>query len=116
MARERLRVMHARENEASKNTVRAEAARASCSKPALKQPTSRKVPSTGDQGSLASSMDSSIVEQIIPSGSIKVSWDSVIGLESAKQALMESVILPLQRPDLFTGLRAPVKGRFLFHL
>lgn len=106
MARERLHVMQAREDEARKSS-----ARAGYSGSALKQPASRKVSTSGGQGSLASSMDLAIVEQIIPPGSIKVSWDSVVGLESAKQVLLESVIVPLQRPDLFTGLRAPVKGR-----
>lgn len=32
------------------------------------------------------------------------------GLEKAKQALMEMVILPTKRKDLFTGLRRPARG------
>lgn len=32
------------------------------------------------------------------------------GLEMAKQTLMEMVILPTKRKDLFTGLRKPAKG------
>ena len=31
----------------------------------------------------------------------KVTWDEVIGLEQAKQAIKESIIYPVQRPDLF---------------
>ncbi|MEM3386234.1 MAG: AAA family ATPase [Nitrososphaerales archaeon] len=31
----------------------------------------------------------------------KVSWDEVIGLDQAKQAIKESIIFPVQRPDLF---------------
>jgi spastin len=34
-------------------------------------------------------------------------WDDIAGLEDAKQALQEAAILPLMRPDLFSGLRKP---------
>jgi vacuolar protein-sorting-associated protein 4 len=35
-----------------------------------------------------------------------VKWDDVAGLESAKQALQEAVILPVKFPQFFTGERA----------
>jgi SpoVK/Ycf46/Vps4 family AAA+-type ATPase len=35
------------------------------------------------------------------------SWDDIAGLKEAKQKLQEAAILPLARPDLFTGLRKP---------
>lgn len=36
-----------------------------------------------------------------------VSWQDIAGLAQAKQSLQEAAILPLIRPDLFTGLRKP---------
>ncbi|PNH11007.1 Spastin [Tetrabaena socialis] len=43
-----------------------------------------------------------------------VKWDDIAGLVLAKQALTEAVILPALRPDLFQGLRAPVRGILLY--
>jgi SpoVK/Ycf46/Vps4 family AAA+-type ATPase len=42
-----------------------------------------------------------------PSQLQDTSWDDIAGLETAKQSLQEAAILPLIRPDLFTGLRKP---------
>jgi vacuolar protein-sorting-associated protein 4 len=43
-----------------------------------------------------------------------VSWDSVAGLEMAKAALQEAVVLPVRFPQLFTGEREPWKGILLY--
>ncbi|XP_067135576.1 vacuolar protein sorting-associated protein 4 [Centruroides vittatus] len=43
-----------------------------------------------------------------------VQWSDVAGLESAKEALKEAVILPIRFPHLFTGKRKPWKGILLF--
>jgi SpoVK/Ycf46/Vps4 family AAA+-type ATPase len=37
----------------------------------------------------------------------QITWKDIAGLENVKQALQEAAIMPLKRPDLFTGLRKP---------
>ena len=36
------------------------------------------------------------------------------GLEYAKKSVTEAVVWPIQRPDIFHGLRGPPKGLLLF--
>jgi vacuolar protein-sorting-associated protein 4 len=43
-----------------------------------------------------------------------VRWDDIAGLEGAKEALKEAVILPIKFPHLFTGQRTPWKGILLY--
>ncbi|XP_042054830.1 spastin-like [Salvia splendens] len=55
-----------------------------------------------------------MINSVIVDRSPSVKWDDIAGLEMAKQALTEMVILPTKRRDLFTGLRKPAKGLLLF--
>eukprot|EP00761_Pharyngomonas_kirbyi_P009273 gb/GECH01009289.1/.p1 GENE.gb/GECH01009289.1/~~gb/GECH01009289.1/.p1 ORF type:complete len:460 (+),score=141.65 gb/GECH01009289.1/:1-1380(+) len=43
-----------------------------------------------------------------------VKWDDVAGLENAKDALKEAVLLPMKYPQLFTGKRSPWRGILLY--
>ncbi|KAL9647645.1 hypothetical protein ABK040_015135 [Willaertia magna] len=43
-----------------------------------------------------------------------VKWEDIAGLEGAKEALKEAVILPLKFPQLFTGKRTPWRGILLY--
>lgn len=41
-------------------------------------------------------------------------WSDIAGQKIAKQTLQESLILPLLRPDLYVGMRAPPRGILLY--
>lgn len=43
-----------------------------------------------------------------------VKWSDVAGLQGAKEALQEAVILPMKLPHLFTGKRKPWRGILLY--
>eukprot|EP00002_Diphylleia_rotans_P038067 TRINITY_DN859_c1_g1_i1.p1 TRINITY_DN859_c1_g1~~TRINITY_DN859_c1_g1_i1.p1 ORF type:complete len:450 (+),score=123.24 TRINITY_DN859_c1_g1_i1:56-1405(+) len=54
------------------------------------------------------------LEGAILSSKPNVKWDDVAGLEAAKEALKEAVILPVKFPQLFQGKRKPWKGILLY--
>jgi fidgetin-like protein 1 len=43
-----------------------------------------------------------------------ITWESIAGLEHAKNSIKEIVVWPMLRPDIFKGLRGPPKGLLLF--
>ncbi|MHA1836052.1 MAG: AAA family ATPase, partial [Candidatus Odinarchaeia archaeon] len=55
-----------------------------------------------------------VLSDIILREKPNVRWTDVVDLKEAKQVLREAVIIPLLRPDLFTGARKPWKGILLF--
>ncbi|MHA1237745.1 MAG: AAA family ATPase [Candidatus Odinarchaeia archaeon] len=56
----------------------------------------------------------SAIEEIIVKEKPDIKWEDVADLREAKQVLREAIVLPLMRPDLFTGSRRPWKGILLF--
>ncbi|KAL3648017.1 hypothetical protein CASFOL_008985 [Castilleja foliolosa] len=57
-----------------------------------------------------------LLAEVIPPGDIGVTFDDIGALENVKETLKELVMLPLQRPELFTKgqLTKPCKGILLF--
>ncbi len=43
-----------------------------------------------------------------------IKWNDIAGLEMVKQALREAIVLPIAKPELFTGARKPWSGILLF--
>lgn len=43
-----------------------------------------------------------------------LSWNDIAGLDSAKEALKEAVILPVRFPHFFVGKRTPWRGILLY--
>ncbi|KAK9704535.1 putative 26S proteasome subunit YTA6, variant 2 [Basidiobolus ranarum] len=79
--------------------------------------TSTTIPSKRGLPETLRKMDSKLVHMILNEVVVEnpgVDWEDIAGLNYAKQALKEIVILPALRPDLFTGLRAPARGLLLF--
>jgi SpoVK/Ycf46/Vps4 family AAA+-type ATPase len=57
---------------------------------------------------------SDFLEHVLDDSSNTTSWDEIIGLNFAKMALQEIIMMPMLRPDLFFGLREPPRGILLF--
>ncbi|GMN66101.1 hypothetical protein TIFTF001_035185 [Ficus carica] len=62
-----------------------------------------------EQAKLRAGLDSVIIRE-----KPNVKWSDVAGLENAKQALQEAVILPVKFPQFFTGKRRPWRAFLLY--
>lgn len=52
-----------------------------------------------------------LIENEIMDNGAPVNWDDIAGLEFAKTTIKEIVVWPMLRPDIFTGLRGPPRGK-----
>jgi len=66
-------------------------------------------------GSAGEEMELAVmIERDIVVADLNVRFDDIGGLDSAKKAMNEAVVLPLILPEFFTGIRKPWKGVLLF--
>ncbi|KAI6234381.1 Vesicle-fusing ATPase [Aphelenchoides fujianensis] len=65
-----------------------------------------------DSDNQSKKLQESLNKAIVRSRTSK--WDDIAGLEGAKEALKEAVILPIKFPHLFRGQRKPWRGILLF--
>ena len=62
-----------------------------------------------DKKKMMSKIDAAIVSE-----KPNVAWSDVAGLETAKEALKEAVIMPVRFPHMFRGKRKPWRGILLY--
>jgi len=74
---------------------------------------SRKDDDDGDQDPEVKKLRAGLTSAILVDKP-NIRWDDVAGLEMAKEALKEAVILPIKFPHLFTGKRTPWRGILLY--
>ncbi|KAL3067962.1 hypothetical protein niasHT_037952 [Heterodera trifolii] len=65
--------------------------------------------SSGYDSDLVSRIQDDIMQQTPP-----VQWNDISGLEEAKRLLTEAVVLPMEFPDHFRGIRRPWRGICMF--
>jgi len=56
---------------------------------------------TKDEGERSTEGGKSSYEELVLTEKPNVKWEEVVGLESAKKAVKEAIVYPVQRPDLF---------------
>jgi len=84
--------------------------------PSKKQSESKVGVPEGEEGEYTAE-EQEIIDSIsgtILTESPNVTWDDIAGLAGSKQALREAIVLPIMKPNLFTGARKPWSGILLF--
>jgi vacuolar protein-sorting-associated protein 4 len=82
----------------------------------IKSSAKRDIKETGGEEEI-SDEEQEILDMIsgtIITESPNVRWSDIAGLKSSKQVLREAIVLPILKPELFTGARKPWSGVLLF--
>ncbi len=77
-------------------------------------PTDDKIKSEGGKFSEEEQEMIDMISGTIVTESPDIGWKQIAGLENCKQALREAIVLPMLKPELFTGARKPWAGILLF--
>ena len=86
-------------------------------RPSDKSGISGDVSAADSESGAVSSEEQELIDMIsgtIVTESPKVNWEDIAGLDNVKQALREAIVLPIAKPELFTGARKPWSGILLF--
>ncbi|MBN1800474.1 MAG: AAA family ATPase [Candidatus Lokiarchaeota archaeon] len=84
------------------------------SSPSSTAPKDDKVRSEGGELSQEEQEMVDMISGTIVTESPDIRWNDIAGLENCKQALREAIVLPMLKPELFTGKRKPWSGILLF--
>jgi len=85
--------------------------------PSMRPSTSKDGGTSESETEAVSSEEQELIDMIsgtIVTESPNVRWDDIAGLQNVKQALREAIVLPIAKPELFTGARRPWSGILLF--
>jgi spastin len=79
-----------------------------------KEAASKKETGTKKPGCTYAKDIETIINGCVVTGGLKVKFSDIIGMDSIKTKLRETVVMPYLKPELFKGLRAPTKGILMY--